>query len=97
MHQSGLRGHLILGGLRIFSGMENERAGFREMVKKTSAVVLGALIFLLAGAGWAQQKPEEVPDAPSASRPGCWAREFWRGRITPAAQSGTNALQRASP
>ncbi|HEY1400492.1 MAG TPA: VWA domain-containing protein [Terriglobales bacterium] len=39
------------------------------MVKKTSAVVLGALIFLLAGAGWAQQKPEEVPDAPSASRP----------------------------
>jgi VWFA-related protein len=39
------------------------------MVKKTSAIVLGALILLLAGSGWAQQKPEEVPDAPSASRP----------------------------
>jgi VWFA-related protein len=39
------------------------------MVKKTSAVVLGALIFLLVVAGWAQQKPEEIPDAPSASRP----------------------------
>jgi len=39
------------------------------MVNKTSAVVLGALIFLLTGASWAQQKPEEIPDAPSASRP----------------------------
>jgi VWFA-related protein len=39
------------------------------MVNKTSAVVLGALIFFLAVAGWAQQKPEEIPDAPSASRP----------------------------
>jgi VWFA-related protein len=39
------------------------------MVKKTSAVVLGALIFLLAGASWAQQKTEEIPDAPSATRP----------------------------
>src|SRR6266404_7171341 len=39
------------------------------MVNKTSAVVLGALIFLLAVAGWAQQKPEDIPDAPSASRP----------------------------
>ncbi len=39
------------------------------MVKKTSVVVLGALILLLAGAGWAQQKTEEIPDAPSASRP----------------------------
>jgi VWFA-related protein len=39
------------------------------MAKKTSAVAIGALIFLLAGAGWAQQKPEEIPDAPSASRP----------------------------
>ncbi len=39
------------------------------MAKKTSAIVFAALIFLLAGAGWAQQKTEEVPDAPSASRP----------------------------
>ena len=39
------------------------------MVKKNSAIIFGALIFLLAGTVWAQQKPEEVPDAPSASRP----------------------------
>src|SRR5882672_9269852 len=39
------------------------------MVKKNSAIMLGALIFLLAGAGWTQQKPEDIPDAPSASRP----------------------------
>src|SRR5580765_2219657 len=39
------------------------------MVKKSRTVIFGALIFLLAGNGWAQQKPEEVPDAPSASRP----------------------------
>lgn len=39
------------------------------MVKKTSVIVLGAVFFLATGAGWAQQKPEEIPDAPSASRP----------------------------
>ncbi|MFY9561992.1 MAG: VWA domain-containing protein [Terriglobales bacterium] len=39
------------------------------MAKKASAVVLGVLILLWAGAAWAQQKPEEIPDAPSASRP----------------------------
>jgi VWFA-related protein len=39
------------------------------MVNKTSAVVLGALIFFLVVASWAQQKPDEIPDAPSASRP----------------------------
>ncbi len=39
------------------------------MAKKTSGMVLGVLIFLLAGALWPQQKPEEIPDAPSASRP----------------------------
>jgi VWFA-related protein len=38
------------------------------MVKKTSAVWLGVLI-LLAGTAWAQQKQEEIPDAPSATRP----------------------------
>ena len=32
------------------------------MVKKNSAIVLGALIFLLAGSGWTQQKTEEIPD-----------------------------------
>jgi VWFA-related protein len=39
------------------------------MAKKTSGLMGLALIFLLAGAGWAQQKPEEIPDAPSATRP----------------------------
>src|SRR5258707_8810528 len=39
------------------------------MVKKISEVVLGTLILLLAATGWTQQKPEEIPDAPSASRP----------------------------
>jgi len=39
------------------------------MVKKSGAVIFGALVFLSAGTGWSQQKPEEVPDAPSASRP----------------------------
>jgi VWFA-related protein len=39
------------------------------MARKNSAVVLGALILLLAGTGWGQQKPDEIPDAPSASRP----------------------------
>jgi VWFA-related protein len=42
---------------------------FREMVKKTSVLALGALLFLLPGAVWGQQKPEDIPDAPSASRP----------------------------
>jgi VWFA-related protein len=32
-------------------------------------VVLGVAILLLAGATWAQQKPEDIPDAPSATRP----------------------------
>src|SRR5437870_4705429 len=49
--------------------MKNEGAGSQEMVKKIRAVMLGALVFLLGGAAGAQQKPEEVPDAPSASRP----------------------------
>lgn len=39
------------------------------MAKKTSGFVALALIFLLAGAGWGQQKPEDIPDAPSATRP----------------------------
>jgi VWFA-related protein len=39
------------------------------MAKKTSGLMTLALIFLLAGAGWTQQKPEDIPDAPSATRP----------------------------
>jgi len=40
------------------------------MAKKASAVlILGLTLFLLAGALAAQQKPEEIPDAPSATRP----------------------------
>jgi VWFA-related protein len=39
------------------------------MAKRTSVLMALALIFLLAGAGWTQQKPEDIPDAPSATRP----------------------------
>lgn len=39
------------------------------MAKKDSGLMALALILLLAGAGWAQQKPEDIPDAPSATRP----------------------------
>jgi VWFA-related protein len=39
------------------------------IAKITGAIVLGALITLLTGAAGAQQKKEEVPDAPSASQP----------------------------
>jgi VWFA-related protein len=39
------------------------------MAKRTSGLMALALIFLLVGAGRAQQKPEDIPDAPSATRP----------------------------
>ena len=39
------------------------------MANKTSGIMALALMFLLASVGWAQQKPEEMPDAPSATRP----------------------------
>src|SRR6266403_4628573 len=39
------------------------------MATKTHAVLILGLTFLLAGALAAQQKPEEIPDAPSATRP----------------------------
>jgi VWFA-related protein len=39
------------------------------MVKKTGAMMLGALILLLAVTGWAQQKTDEIPDAPSTAQP----------------------------
>src|ERR1700681_363409 len=39
------------------------------MATKTHAVLILGLTFLLAGAWAAQQKPEDIPDAPSATRP----------------------------
>ena len=39
------------------------------MVTKTHAVLILGLTLLLAGALAAQQKPEDIPDAPSATRP----------------------------
>jgi VWFA-related protein len=39
------------------------------MVRKCGGWLLLAGMLLLAGAGWAQQKPDEIPDAPSATRP----------------------------
>jgi len=38
------------------------------MTRKTSGLMAVALMFLLA-AGWAQEKPQDIPDAPSATRP----------------------------
>ena len=39
------------------------------MATKASAVLILGLTLLLAGALAAQQKPEDIPDAPSATRP----------------------------
>ena len=40
------------------------------MATKTSTVlILGLTLLLLAGGLAAQQKPEDIPDAPSATRP----------------------------
>ena len=39
------------------------------MAKKTSAALILGLAFLLAGTVMAQQKPADIPDAPSATRP----------------------------
>src|SRR6266481_9903668 len=39
------------------------------MVTKTHAVLILGLTLSLAGALTAQQKPEDIPDAPSATRP----------------------------
>src|ERR1035438_10840488 len=39
------------------------------MATKTSAVLILGLTLLLAGALAPQQKPEDIPDAPSATRP----------------------------
>lgn len=38
-------------------------------MKKSGGIALMAGILVWAAAGWAQQKPEEIPDAPSATRP----------------------------
>src|SRR4029077_11003957 len=39
------------------------------MVTKTNAILILGLTLSLAGARAAQQKPEDIPDAPSATRP----------------------------
>jgi len=39
------------------------------MGKKASLALLGFLMFLISAAARAQQKPDDIPDAPSASRP----------------------------
>src|SRR3982074_540349 len=48
---------------------KKERQRIPGMVTKTHAVLILGLTFLLGGALAAQQKPEEIPDAPSATRP----------------------------
>jgi VWFA-related protein len=49
--------------------MQQERQRVSGMSTKTSAVLILGLTLLLAGALMAQQKPEDIPDAPSATRP----------------------------
>jgi len=39
------------------------------MSRKTGAIVLAALMLCVFAGGWAQQKSDQVPDAPSASQP----------------------------
>src|SRR3982074_502299 len=48
---------------------KKERQRIPGMVTKTHAVLILGLTFLLGGALAAQQKPEDIPDAPSATRP----------------------------
>src|SRR6202521_4527466 len=48
---------------------KKERQRIPGMVTKTHAVLILGLTLLLAGALTAQQKPEDIPDAPSATRP----------------------------
>lgn len=55
--------------MQILSESQGERSDSGAMAKKLGGVLLVALLFLLAGTTWAQQKAEEIPDAPSASRP----------------------------
>src|ERR1700730_3440786 len=47
---------------------KKERSRIPGMVTKTHAVLILGLTLLLAGALAAQQKPEDIPDAPSAAR-----------------------------
>jgi VWFA-related protein len=47
---------------------ETRKEGFR-MTRKTSALLIAGLTCLLAGSVAAQQKPDDIPDAPSATRP----------------------------
>ena len=39
------------------------------MTKQAIAVVLGMLLFAMTATAWAQQKTDDIPDAPSASQP----------------------------
>src|SRR3981081_460079 len=48
---------------------KKERQRIAGMVTKAHAVLTLGLTLLLAGDLAAQQKPEEIPDAPSATRP----------------------------
>jgi len=58
------------------------------MGKKASLAILGSLVLLITTAAWAQQKPDEIPDAPSASQP---------PPAPPAMQGARHASDQASP
>jgi len=51
------------------AAMARERQRVSGMSTKTSMVLILGLTWLLAGTVMAQEKPEEIPDAPSATRP----------------------------
>lgn len=52
-----------------FMNVQDSGTNSRHWLHLAGASLLGALIILAATAAWAQQKTDEIPDAPSASRP----------------------------
>jgi VWFA-related protein len=58
------------GTWKIAADKQKKDRGFRDMRTKTGAVLILGLTFLLAGTIFAQQqKTDDIPDAPSATRP----------------------------
>src|SRR5690242_15692132 len=61
MHQSMPYGHLILWKIK--------KGKAPEMKNRSGLALLAGILALVAAGGWAQQKPDEIPDAPSAAQP----------------------------
>src|ERR1700723_3542375 len=67
MHRSG--GISISMSEKAVAGMVERKIEGFGMSTKTSTVLILGMIFLLTVALPAQQKPDDIPDAPSATRP----------------------------